>query len=570
MSIRLIYIGLARRKEIAYAKAVIESVLGGVSYSRASLERIIDVVQRTDNDQILGSDSPEQLERAHELIHGLHSLLPPHPLYSYSCLVVVSDPKPSHFRVSLDSVMKQSAPSFEVIVGFNGSPKTAVRQVFVELQQKYAGKLFSVETPLGPETRLFNLLAQKASSNILVFFTQDGRMRFDLLFRFEQMFRMFPDPETTVIYSKETDAAHHGRTFHFPYVFDASVPNCIAISKSIWNQIGGFREELHGAHFYDLLLRLDLAGVNMHETPTSLYSIRNSKAALEEKAVKAFADYVQQKQLDWTIEKGEVPYTLRAIPKDKQGISIHVIVPFKDQKEVTLLAINSLKRQKGLDLRITAVDNWSSDLSIGKELQSMRVEVLRIDEPFNFSRLNNLAITHTKVGTNSSLLFFMNNDVELSRDDSLLEMTRWIDQPGIGMVGCCLYYPNGLLQHGGMHLDKTAPAYKTSWSHTEHQLPYHDLRLARTLRVVDCVTGAAILMRRDLFQKVGGFDEIWHPNSGSDTNLAEKLKTIGLSCFYTPFASAIHHESLSRINGAFFEEYENLTILQDYYRTYLQ
>ena len=73
----------------------------------------------------------------------------------------------------------------------------------------------------------------------------------------------------------------------------------------------------------------------------------------------------------------------------------------------------------------------------------MGVEVIHVDEPFNYSRLNNIAVIKLN-GAMHAITFYLNNDVDLDRN-ALLEMCRWIEQPGIGMVGCRLNYPNGLL-----------------------------------------------------------------------------------------------------------------------------
>lgn len=501
----------------------------------------------------------------HSLIRGLHSLFPQNPLYSYSCLVVVNHPDPSSLQTALTSVLNQTAPLLEVIIGFNGPPSDKIKKILAHLEKMHQKKIKCIETSCGPEARLLNLLAEQASGNILIIFDQDGIMRFDLTFRFEQAFRLFQDPERTVVFSKESGGFFPEKRICFPYFFETQLTGCIAIPKVLWKDIGGFDEEYEGSHLYDMFLRLNLANVRMHQTLTCLYNNQKAQTGDINFCAKAFNRYACLKGLEWKIEPGMIPGTLRATPLIKKTISVHAVIPFKNQKELTLAAVTSLQQQTGINLVITAIDNRSEDLSIGKELQEMGVEVLEIDEPFNFSRLNNLAVTRTKSGKHCEAVFFMNNDVELTTEDALLEMCRWIHQPDIGMVGCRLHYPNGMLQHGGIDIDKSDSGYQVLWRHTEHLLPMQLLRLARTLRVTDAVTGAAILMKRELFLDIGGFDEIWYPNGYSDINLAVKLKSKNLHSFYTPFASGIHRESMSRINVGFLEEYESLVAMQHDY-----
>lgn len=208
-------------------------------------------------------------------------------------------------------------------------------------------------------------------------------------------------------------------------------------------------------------------------------------------------------------------------------------------------AVASILRQKGVITKITAVDNQSSDLSIGDELKKLGVEVLSISEPFNYSRLNNLGVRESQIGKDCELLLLVNNDVELE-EGALEEMCRWIKQPHIGMVGCRLHYPNGLLQHGGIELNPKGPTFQMSWLHVEKNLPFEFLGMTRIIRLVDAVTAACVVINRKIYLEVGGLDEVWHPVAYSDTDLAEKLRSKGLYCIYTPYATGVHYESITR------------------------
>jgi GT2 family glycosyltransferase len=129
--------------------------------------------------------------------------------------------------------------------------------------------------------------------------------------------------------------------------------------------------------------------------------------------------------------------------------------------------------------------------------------------------------------------------------DALAEMLRWVDQPGIGMVGCRLNYPNGRLQHGGVRL-VSRDTRGLQWEHIEKHRTFDELNETKSLHICDAVTAACAMMKRKLFLDVEGFDEIWYPIGYSDTNMATKIKARGLKCFYTPYAVGVHHESVSR------------------------
>lgn len=256
-------------------------------------------------------------------------------------------------------------------------------------------------------------------------------------------------------------------------------------------------------------------------------------------------DYVSAWGFDWQIKEGFDRHSLRAIPKGVKDPRVHVVIPFKDQRQLTLATVASLKSQYGVKLVITAVDNNSRDRSLALELASQGVEVLTIQEPFNYSRLNNLAVRRSKLGETCEFLLFLNNDVELE-PDTVLEMCRWAYQKGIGLVGSRLHYPDHTLQHGGVALNRSGPSNLLVWEHIEKGQPWHLVKKGKQICVVDAVTTACAMIRRNLFLDVGGFDEIWYPIAFSDTNLAQRLAERNLKCLYTPYASGIHHESVSR------------------------
>lgn len=544
----------------------------------AALRNVIQEFYGSEEKRSYGELTEQSLKKLHSMTVGLHSLLPTDSQYHYSLLMIVEEPSKAYFLEALNSAILQTAPNMEILVGFNGAPSLEIQLAFNKIKNANPDKVKDVYQVRRSKSVLYNTLACLAKGNYLVFMEQDCWLRPDLLFRYEQTLRLLPDNQRTVLYSDEytfqKGILKAGLPFswatelYYPYLFSTFVPGCLLVPTSLWKLVNGIRETYENAHFYDLLLRLDLVNAKIHKIPLRLYARREQKIESEsqETAIKALADYADKKKLNWNISKGYTHDSLRAIPQTDAIHSIHAIVPYKDHKELTLAAVASLKRQKGVDIKITAVDNRSSDLTIGEELEKCGVEVLRIDEPFNFSRLNNLAVQRTKIGRLCNLLFFMNNDVEL-HEEALFEMCRWIDQPKIGLVGCRLHYPDGTLQCGGVDMSQTVPRFCLGWDLTESKRSFEQLTLQRTLRVVDAVSGAASLIKKSIYVEIGGFDEIWYPNSYSDTNLSIKLKLFGLLSFYTPFAWGTHHESKSRFTNKAIEDYEASIWLNDHYLT---
>lgn len=169
------------------------------------------------------------------------------------------------------------------------------------------------------------------------------------------------------------------------------------------------------------------------------------------------------------------------------------------------------------------------------------VSVVRIDEPFNWSRLNNLACE----GRDQPIIVFANNDMEMLAtgwDDhlrSLLNMDR------VGIVGARLLYPNGLLQHGGIVMGAlNGEPLHDGWRAKGEDAGPLDRWIRR--RPATAVTGGFMAVRRALFEAVGGFDEVDLPISCSDVDLCLKVGARGWTVLYAPEIELRHHESLTR------------------------
>lgn len=507
------------------------------------MEKYVECLQQ--DPTLVGEKRTERLKLFSK---GLHQLMPPDPSFSYSIIIPTALPDPHRLKRAVESALEQTAPDFEIILSFEKPLSNSIETIVKGLQSKAPDKIKIVHS----EQALLGA-AEASAKQYLFIMSADDWVRPDLLLRYEQSLRLLPDPTFTVISSEEYPIRntnlhligshiHKSSRFSLPFQFDLPDFYNLLIPKSLWNKAMNLKNAPQ-----DLVLRLDLAGASFQYVAAFLYGRGNPVEAYRKVhgGIDNFALYCEQKQLDWTVSHGMHQHSLRAIPKLHPTPSVHVIMPYKDQKELTLKAIKSVLKQEGIGLKITAVDNNSSDASIADELSSLGVEVMTIQEPFNYSRLNNLAVKNSKQHSENDLLLFLNNDIELD-PGALQEMARWAIQPKVGIVGCRLHYPNGLLQHGGLELDLTGPLFQMTWSETEKKLPLNQLNKALQLKVCDAVTAACAMMRRTLFIEVNGFDEIWYPIAFSDTNLCLKLAAKGFISFYTPYASGIHHESISR------------------------
>ncbi|MBA3721528.1 MAG: glycosyltransferase [Parachlamydiaceae bacterium] len=519
--------------------------------------------------------SDDKYKRLQQTSTGLLSLMPKDDRFCYSILIVVNDPIPSYFATALQSAISQRLDSLEILIGYHEKLDSEISKIIVEFQNKFPAVIQTIKLENQIDSlSAINEIATHAKGNFIFFLDEKDWIRPDFLLRYEQTLRFCKKPKLTVLYCNENKISENGffipcselykpETLNFPYFFNYFSEKGLMIPNKLWKLIGGLRPVCEGAEYEDLLLRLDASGASFKHIPIALYSERinlqksSKQGRNAEVFIESLKEYVKTKKLAWDFTKGFETNFIRAIPKISQKHRIQVIIPFKDQKELTLRSVHSILRQTDVSCVITAVDNRSQDRSISEELQNLGCEVLFIDEPFNYSRLNNLAVKNTKTANNCDVILFLNNDVELD-SDALIEMLRWIEQPDIGMVGCRLHYPDNRLQHGGIKLSNQSIQVipEMQWEHIDRFYPIEKANAAKNIAITEAVTAACALMKKDVFLGCEGFDEIWYPIGYSDTNLAFKLKQKGLKCLYTPYAKGIHHESISRKDGV--EDYESL------------
>ncbi len=172
-----------------------------------------------------------------------------------------------------------------------------------------------------------------------------------------------------------------------------------------------------------------------------------------------------------------------------------------------------------------------------KKRDGVRVE--RIDEAFNYSRLNNLGVELSR----GSFVALLNNDVEVLHADWLSEMVSRAMQPKVAMVGARLWYPNGTIQHGGVILGAGGIAGHAHVGLRRDEPGY--FARAHLAQDVSAVTTACALVKREVYLQVGGFDENLAVTF-NDVDFCLRLREAGYRILWTPYAELIHHESASR------------------------
>jgi O-antigen biosynthesis protein len=228
--------------------------------------------------------------------------------------------------------------------------------------------------------------------------------------------------------------------------------------------------------------------------------------------------------------------------------SLTAIVPTRNHVQLLRTCIEGLRRANYPNMETIVIDNGSDDpeaISYLRQLEAGGTMVLSLPGRFNFSLLNNEAVKRAR----GEMLSFLNNDVEMLDDaDWLSLLVRQAMRQDIGAVGARLLYPDGTVQHAGVCTGIGGGAAHAHRFQGADEPGYFER--TRLPQRVSAVTAACLVVAKEKFLAVGGFDEQEFPVAFNDVDLCLKLNERGWQSFYEPRATLIHHESKSRGNDA--------------------
>jgi GT2 family glycosyltransferase len=316
------------------------------------------------------------------------------------------------------------------------------------------------------------------------------------------------------------------------------------------DEVGGLRTEFNGSQDYDLLLRVVEKTQNIFHIPEILYHWRKARGSTAKAAVaksystdagqRALQEHMQRRGAAADVLNGEYPnrYRVRAAIQGRPLVS--VIIPTRDGVEVLERCIRSVEGKTTYpNYEIVIIDNGSSKTETKAYFASLRHRVVRLDEPFNFSRLNNFGVQQAR----GEYCLFLNNDTEVISPEWMTAMLELCQIPGVGIVGAKLYYPDRRIQHAGVVLGIKGVAGHSHKYFRRQSRGYFDSLIC--IRNYSAVTGACMMVRRDVFEGVVGFDEELKV-AFNDVDFCMRVREKGFRIAWTPHAELYHHESATR------------------------
>ncbi len=464
----------------------------------------------------------------------------------------------------LNSVLAQTYTNWELCIADDASTNEQVHKVLEKYLKKNVNIKVVYREKNGHISEASNSALALATGKYVAFLDHDDTLAPNALY--EMVKKLNENRALKFIYSDEDKIDEKGNRYnpHFKSGWNREMffsQNYIChftmIKRELVTRVGGFRKGYEGSQDYDLFLRV-LKLINENEIERIekiLYHWRAVKGSTAygsgEKEYahatgqRALQDYFNSLNVDAKVKDGMLPNTYKVdyALLDKPLVSL--LVPTRDGHEMLHKCIQSiLTKTTYSNYEIIVLDNETKcekTLQYFEEIKNHKqIKIVEYNYPFNYSAINNFGVKHAK----GDIIGLINNDVELISKDWLSEMVSYAVQDGVGAVGAKLYYDNETIQHAGVVLGIGGVA---GHSHKYFQKEaYGYFSRLKIVQNYSAVTGACLLVRKKLYEEVGGLDEKNLKVAFNDVDFCLKLQERGYRNVWTPYAEAYHHESASR------------------------
>jgi GT2 family glycosyltransferase len=482
------------------------------------------------------------------------------PLISVVMSVVASTP--SHAAASIDSLLEQVYANWQLCVTDDGPGAPTVRS----LLDDYARRDPRIDPVVVDESA--NMVLDRTKGDVVALLDAGDVVRPHALLLVAKRFA--DDPELGFVYSDEDliDDALVRRNPYFkpdwnPELLRAQnyVRHLSAFRAGLAQQVGGFRPEFARSQDWDLALRITaiLEGAQIGHIPHILYHARSNpspdvtaeaaaidlESRLGAQGTELVADHLRHRGVSGVVVTAGAHQNVRYYPPGDRPL-VSFVVPTTMRSGLFEGMIAGLENTAYEPVEIVRVATsgailGSPPLSELLPSNARALDVELVEGDFNFSCAVNLGCAAAA----GALLLIINDDIEFLHPDWLEIMVGHITQPGVGVVGPLLLGPDERVQHGGVLLG--APDKGPVAGHLYRGATLADPSYAGRLRLnqdLSCVTAACMLVRREAFDELGGFDEEFAV-AYNDVDFCLRLRMAGWRIVFTPDAMLTHVESAS-------------------------
>ena len=481
----------------------------------------------------------------------------------FSILLPVHNTPPKWLRCAIDSVRNQLYQDWELCIVDDASVDSSLWKLIQNYGRRDARIKLVRRSEHGHICAASNDALAMATGEFVALLDHDDELAPTALY-FAAL-ELNRRPGLQLLYSDEDKLDQRGRRCqpHFksdwnPDLLTAQnyISHLGIYSTALAREVGGFRAGFEGAQDHDLALRCieKIDAQQIAHLPRVLYHWRmtgQSTAAASlakpyalEAAARAVREHLTRNGVAAAVERHREIYLRVKYPTPVDAPLVSLVIPTRDRVELLRQLVESIfAKTEYPNYELVIIDNESCEaatLDFLNELKrDTRVLTHRVPGPFNYSKLNNVGVSQAR----GSVIALMNNDLEVINRDWLTEMLSHATRPEVGAVGARLWYPNGILQHGGVILGFGGVAGHIHGGTREDDGYFSRQHLTQNF---SAVTAACMLVRKDVYLKINGFDEANLAIAFDDVDFCLRLRRAGYRIVWTPHAEFFHHESASR------------------------
>lgn len=481
-----------------------------------------------------------------------------------SILVATFNTKEEYLKEMIDTVVNQSYSNWELCIA-DGSTNDFVEKYVHEHYSNYGDKIKfqKLDQNYGISENT-NKAFEMATGDYITVYDHDDTLeldcfyeivkalqeyRYDVLYtdedKFDDSTKMYNDPNLKPDFSEDLLRSHNYITHLF------------IVNKKIVDEVGYYNSEFDGSQDYDYIFRCVEKANAVYHIPRILYHWRmHPESTAQNPENKMYCYDAGKRAIEAHYKRIGVEATVEFLPKPMYGMYhtiyttkdnplVSILIPNYNHKAILKTCIDSLYNVNTYkNFEIVIVENNSTEKEIFDYYEELKkqhdnIQVVTYKGEFNYSRINNFGMKYTK----GDYVLLLNNDTEVISPTALSEMVGCILRPEVGAVGAKLLYEDDTVQHAGVVIGFSGYA-----GHVNHGINKDDYGYMVRARIncnYSAVTAACMMVKKSVFNQVGGFDEQFVV-ACNDVDLCLKICQEKYLIVYNAFALWHHYESKSR------------------------
>ena len=479
-----------------------------------------------------------------------------------SIIVPVYNTDPKFLREMLDSVLAQSYRNWELCLA-DGSDEahayiTPIIESYSEKDERILYKKLEKNLGISGNT---NAAIEMGDGEYIALLDNDDLLSEGALFEVVKRINdtgadfIYTDEATFNFKPSDSDSMHFKPDFSPDYLRALNyICHLSVIKRTLAEEAGLYDPSYDGSQDFDFTFRVTEKAKRIEHISKPLYYWRiHAGSVADDISAKPYA-YVAAKRaveahldrvgLEGTVEYSKAVPAMRVIYKLRSHPLVSIIIPTCDHIDLLGQCLDSIRELSTYDnYEIILCENNSKDPKTFEYYEKLkedeRIKVIRYEGSFNFSRINNFA---RKFASGEHLLF-LNNDIKIITPEWIEEMLMFTQREDVGACGIKLLYPDDTVQHGGIAMGVCGSAANICPLFPRGHEGYMS-RLAVASDMSAC-TAACLMVRADVFDQVGGYDEELSV-SFNDVDLCLKIRKENYLIVFNPVAEAYHYESRSR------------------------